>query len=66
MRGDWDNYGRPKIKKPSNWDEVIGQWKSGEITAVEAMRQMELKKSTFYKLQKEELQRVQSIQSIQK
>lgn len=59
MRGDWDNYGRPKVSKPSNWDEVIIRWKAGEITAVEAMKQMGLKKSTFYKLQKQEIHRIQ-------
>lgn len=53
MRGDWDNYGRPKIKKPSNWDAVIGQWKSGEITAVEAMQLLGIKKSSFYKMVKD-------------
>lgn len=53
-RGEWDDYGRPRIKKPSNWDEVIGRWKAGEITAVEAMRLTGIKRSTFYKLVKEE------------
>lgn len=52
-RGEWDDYGRPRIKKPSNWDEVIGRWKAGEITAVEAMRLTGIKRSTFYKLVKE-------------
>lgn len=42
--------GRPKAQKPDNWNEVIARWKSGEITAVEAMRQTGLKRSTFYKL----------------
>lgn len=42
--------GRPKAVKPTNWDEVIAQWKAGEITAVEAMRQTGMKRSTFYKL----------------
>lgn len=42
--------GRPKALKPDNWNEVIARWKSGEITAVEAMRQTGLKRSTFYKL----------------
>lgn len=42
--------GRPKAQKPPNWDEVIERWKAGEITAVEAMRQTGLKRSTFYKL----------------
>lgn len=42
--------GRPKAQKPDNWNEVIARWKGGEITAVEAMRQTGLKRSTFYKL----------------
>lgn len=42
--------GRPKAQKPHNWDEVIEKWKNGEITAVEAMRQTGVKRSTFYKL----------------
>ena len=43
-------FGRPQIIKPDNWQEVIAQWESGEITAVEAMRRTGLKRSTFYKL----------------
>lgn len=42
--------GRPKAQKPDNWNEVIARWKSGEITAVEAMRLTNMKRSTFYKL----------------
>ena len=42
--------GRPQAQKPDNWNEVIARWKNGEITAVEAMRQTGLKRSTFYKL----------------
>ena len=52
-RGEWEDYGRPRIQKPSNWDYVISQWKKGNITAVEAMEQTNLKKTTFYKLLKE-------------
>ena len=44
--------GRLKIKIPEGWDNVYMLWKSGEITAVEAMRKSNLKKSTFYKLAK--------------
>lgn len=40
--------GRPRTAKPNNWDEVISLWKSGEITAVEAMRRTGTKRSTFY------------------
>lgn len=51
-RGEWDKYGRPRIKQPDNWKEVIQSWKAGEITAVEAMRLTGMKKSSFYKLVK--------------
>lgn len=44
--------GRPKIAIPENFDTVVGQWKNGEITAKEAMRQTGLKRSSFYKLVK--------------
>ena len=52
QRGEWDKYGRPHIQKPQNWDEVIEKWKSGELSAVEAMRLTGIKKSSFYKLVK--------------
>lgn len=42
--------GRPQIKKPENWDEVYEKWRCGEITAVKAMGEMGLKRSTFYSL----------------
>lgn len=51
-RGEWEDYGRPRAVKPSNWDEVIAQWKNGEITAVKAMELTGTKKTTFYKLYK--------------
>lgn len=52
-RGEWADYGRPKAEKPSNWDEVIADWKQGKITAVKAMELTGTKKTTFYKLLKE-------------
>lgn len=42
--------GRPQIPKPQNWDAVVTQWRSGKITAVEAMRLTGLKRGTFYKM----------------
>jgi DNA invertase Pin-like site-specific DNA recombinase len=44
--------GRPKADKPENWEEVITQWESGEITAVKAMELTGTTKSTFYRLLK--------------
>ena len=52
-RGEWEEYGRPKAQKPSNWEEVIEQWNNGEITAVKAMELTGTKKTTFYKLLKQ-------------
>ena len=45
-------FGRPNIQFPSNWKTVYAEWQNGNITAVEAMKQTKLKKSTFYKLVK--------------
>lgn len=49
-KGKGKHLGRPKAAKPANWEEVIAQWKQGEITAVEAMRRTGTKRSTFYKM----------------
>ena len=48
-RGEWDKYGRPRIKQPDNWKEVIQSWKAGEAIRLTGMR-----KSSFYKLVKAE------------
>lgn len=53
-RGEWGDYGRPKAQKPDNWNEVITQWHNGDITAVKAMELTGLKKTTFYKLAKQQ------------
>lgn len=42
--------GRPGTTYPSDWDGVYKRWRSGELTAVAAMRELGLKRSTFYKL----------------
>ncbi|MGN1358678.1 MAG: recombinase family protein [Bacilli bacterium] len=46
-------FGRPKAEYPVLWDEIYKKWKNGEIKAVEAMKSLNLKKTTFYKLVKE-------------
>ncbi len=40
--------GRKPIERV-NFQQVVGQWKSGCITAVEAMKRLDLKSSTFYR-----------------
>ena len=44
--------GKPPIEYPENWDDVYKVWKSGAITAREAMKQLNLKPTSFYKLAK--------------
>ena len=44
--------GKPPIEYPENWDNVYKVWKSGSITAREAMKQLTLKPTSFYKLAK--------------
>ena len=44
--------GKPPIEYPENWDNVYKVWKSGSITAREAMKQLNLKPTSFYKLAK--------------
>ena len=46
--------GRPKLEKPVEWDKYYDMWQRGDITAKKAMELLELKKSSFYKLVKEE------------
>lgn len=40
--------GRPATVLPDNWDEVIALWRSGQITAKEAMRRTGVKRTHFY------------------
>ena len=44
--------GRPKVTFPDNWQENYDIWRSGQITATEAMSRMGLTRSSFYKLVK--------------
>ena len=46
--------GRPMIDFPPNWNQFCSDWKAGTITAVAAMRQLGLKRSTFYRLVKQQ------------
>ena len=42
--------GRPTIAYPEKWGQIYGEWKSGSITAVNAMHLLGLKRCSFYKL----------------
>jgi DNA invertase Pin-like site-specific DNA recombinase len=46
-------FGRPKATITEEFKQAYNQWKSGEITAVSAMQEIGVKKTTFYKLVRE-------------
>jgi DNA invertase Pin-like site-specific DNA recombinase len=46
-------FGRPKVQATDKFKEVYDRWKVGEVTAVKALGELGVKKTTFYKLVKE-------------
>lgn len=46
-------YGRPQVQACDSFMKAYKEWKAGEITAVKAMKQADVKKTTFYKLVKQ-------------
>lgn len=42
--------GKPPIEYPDNWKKVYSIWQNKEITARDAMKRMNLKPTSFYKL----------------
>jgi DNA invertase Pin-like site-specific DNA recombinase len=46
-------FGRPKAQITDEFMSVYDAWKKGELTAVQAMQQAQIKKTTFYKLVKQ-------------
>ena len=45
-------FGRPQVQVPEEWERVIAMVENKEITSVEAMSLLNLKKTTYYKLRK--------------
>ncbi|WP_281885654.1 recombinase family protein [Paenibacillus sp. YYML68] len=46
-------FGRPKQEVTEQFRAVYGEWKAGNMTAVAAMKQLEMKPNTFYRRVKE-------------
>ena len=44
--------GRPELTYPENWEEVTQRLDNHEITAVQAMKELDMTKTSFYKLRK--------------
>lgn len=51
-RAQGRHLGRPKAEFPSDWARVYEIWKGGGISAVQAMKELRMKKPTFYRLVK--------------
>ena len=45
-------FGRPKTQIPENFESVYKEWKSGKIKAVDAIKMLGIKKTSFYKIVK--------------
>ena len=45
-------FGRPRTEYPESWESIYGAWRSGGMTAVEAMRLTGLAKPTLYRMAK--------------
>ncbi|USK31248.1 recombinase family protein (plasmid) [Bacillus sp. CMF21] len=46
-------FGRPKVQPSEEFKVTYSRWKAGEMTAVKAMGELNVKKTTFYRLVKE-------------
>lgn len=46
--------GRRRTERPDGWDETVALWRGGSITAVQAMDRLGMKKSTFYRMVREQ------------
>lgn len=44
-------FGRPSIEKPDNWDTIIKQVNEKKITVAQAIQQLNISRSSFYRLQ---------------
>lgn len=50
-------FGRPRVVKPENWDEVMRHVKNKDITSVQAMELLGLRKTSYYKLCRSEMEK---------
>lgn len=52
-KADGVKFGRHNVNRPVNFDNVVADWRSGKITAVQAYTSLNLSKATFYRMVKE-------------
>lgn len=47
-------FGRPRVEKPECWDKVMSRLASGELRTVDAIKELGIKRGTYYTLIKRE------------
>ena len=52
-RGEWDDYGRPRVMAIERFREEFSRVENGEIKPFELMRELEMSESTYYRYKKE-------------
>ncbi len=52
-RGEWDNYGRPKIMSLNEFAKEFARVESGEVRPFELIKELNLKVPTFYRYKKQ-------------
>ena len=55
--------GRPKAECPAEWDQIVSEWRAGRITAAAAMRSLNMKRTTFYKMVKHQASQQERVAS---
>ncbi len=58
-RGEWDDYGRHRVMSPEDFAKEYKKVEQGEIGSLELMRQLKMKKSTYFKYVNEYKERYQ-------
>lgn len=48
-RGEWDDYGRHRIMSPEEFEKEYKKVEQGKIGSLELMRQLKMKRSTYFK-----------------
>ncbi|MDE6679632.1 MAG: recombinase family protein, partial [Ruminococcus sp.] len=44
-------FGRPKIDTPDNWNDILKQVKAKELTASQAVKILNISRSSYYRMQ---------------
>jgi DNA invertase Pin-like site-specific DNA recombinase len=63
-RGDWDKYGRPQKISDKDFSRIFENVRAGVITTQDAMRYLNISKSTYYNMRKKYIEAQEKAASI--